>query len=499
MSGSAVQGALERRALSLGSANAIDFALQFLLPIVLARALDVESFGKYRLLWLAVSTIMVLAPLAMPHSLYYFLPRADADRKRLYINQTLLFLCVTGTVAAWALSALDPWRPESLHTLSDTEYLVPLFALVWTVSSMLDLLPTVEERVDWQSRIIVGLSALRALALSSAAILTGELAPVLWTLVGFAVFKLVLLAWYIARHHRWARPMVDWAAFRDQLRYAGPFGLSAAFYGLRSQVDQWVSAALFSIHQFAAFSVAAVIGPLIFICRQSVNHVFLPSMSRLEAAGNVTGMLALNSRANAMVAALLYPVLAFAVLFAPDIITVIYTDSYLEAVPVMRLYALSMACLVVELNSVMLLLREGPFTLRVNAFLLALSAATSAWGASAFGLPGAAAGSVLAVFVDRILTVRRISLRTGISIAQMQDWRSLGTLIALAAVAALVVWTAVHGRLDGYGPLVRLAVAGALMSAVYVLLLLMLRADDRFGALREFIALRGRRARDAEV
>jgi hypothetical protein len=165
----------------------------------------------------------------------------------------------------------------------------------------------------------------------------------------------------------------------------------------------------------------------------------------------------------------------------------------------MRLYALSMACLVVELNSVMLLLREGPFTLRVNAFLLALSAATSAWGASAFGLPGAAAGSVLAVFVDRILTVRRISLRTGISIAQMQDWRSLGTLIALAAVAALVVWTAVHGRLDGYGPLVRLAVAGALMSAVYVLLLLMLRADDRFGALREFIALRGRRARDAEV
>jgi O-antigen/teichoic acid export membrane protein len=39
---------LERRAFSLGTANAIDYAVQFVLPVILTRALDPEDFGRYR-------------------------------------------------------------------------------------------------------------------------------------------------------------------------------------------------------------------------------------------------------------------------------------------------------------------------------------------------------------------------------------------------------------------------------------------------------------------
>ena len=60
---SAVTATLERRALSLGTANAVDYALQFMLPMVLTRTLDPHSFGEYRLLWLAVSTLMLLLTL----------------------------------------------------------------------------------------------------------------------------------------------------------------------------------------------------------------------------------------------------------------------------------------------------------------------------------------------------------------------------------------------------------------------------------------------------
>src|SRR5258705_11736041 len=68
---------LGRRALSLGVANAFDYAIQFLVPVVLVRCLDAADFGDYRLLWLAVGTVMAVATLAMPGSLYYFLPRSD--------------------------------------------------------------------------------------------------------------------------------------------------------------------------------------------------------------------------------------------------------------------------------------------------------------------------------------------------------------------------------------------------------------------------------------
>src|SRR5262249_56245109 len=78
---------LGRRALALGVAKAFDFAVQFLLPVVLVRFLDADAFGQYRLLWLAVGTVMAVATLDLPASLYYFLPRSDPAARRLYISQ----------------------------------------------------------------------------------------------------------------------------------------------------------------------------------------------------------------------------------------------------------------------------------------------------------------------------------------------------------------------------------------------------------------------------
>src|SRR2546430_4528182 len=112
----AAQG-LARRAFSLGAVKAFDHALQFLLPVVLVRCLDVHTFGEYRLLWLAVGTVMALAPLSMPGALYYFLPRSGAPARRLYLHQTLAFLVCTGLVSAFIVSPLNPWLPATLHPL----------------------------------------------------------------------------------------------------------------------------------------------------------------------------------------------------------------------------------------------------------------------------------------------------------------------------------------------------------------------------------------------
>src|SRR4051812_37413118 len=94
--GSTGLAALKRRAISLGAANAFDYGVQFLLPIVLARCLDPAAFGQYRLMWLVVMTVMAIAPMSMPQGLYYFLPRSDADDKRLYVHQAMLFLAGAG-------------------------------------------------------------------------------------------------------------------------------------------------------------------------------------------------------------------------------------------------------------------------------------------------------------------------------------------------------------------------------------------------------------------
>ena len=486
----AIPERLAPRAMSLGVANALDYALQFLLPVVLVRYLSPAAFGGYRLLWLATGTVMAVVTQAMAGSLYYFLPRSDAAGKRLYINQAILYLGAAGLIGAWAVSAFNPWLPGNVRDLVANQLLVPLFVLLWVMASLLDLIGTAEERVRWQTRTVVGLSALRALALSATAILTRELEPVLLALLGFAAFKLALLIGYVARHHGVRGPFLRRGAFAEQLRQSAPFGFAGALYGLRAQADQWVASVLFPVALFASFSIAALLGPLVHLCRQSVGQAFLPSLSRLEAAGDNRAMLALSSRASVMVATLAYPLLAFAFVFGGEIVTVIYTSAYVDAVQVMRIYILGLIALVIEPATIMLLLRQGAFSMRVGVLALLLSVAVSFAGARLFGLAGAAAGSVTAIYFEHLTTLWRISKRTGIPLRRVQDWRSLALLLGCAALAGLVAWVAVDS-LGALGTAARAVAGGVLLSAAYLALVMLCGLGRDWLAALERLGRRG--------
>jgi O-antigen/teichoic acid export membrane protein len=458
---------LKRRALSLGAAHAFDYAMQFLLPVVLVRFMAPEAFGQYRVLWLVIMTVMVLVPLNMPQTLYYFLPRSDAATKRLHVHMTLLYLGCAGLVGGLVVSPWNPLLPSSMLSLSEYGVLIPALVVLFALTCLLDILPTVEERVHWQAGITITLSLLRTLTLGWAAWQTGEVRVLIWLLLALMLFKLLLLLAYIARTHGLGGSWFERRAFAGQFRHAAPLGVSSTLYGLRGQADLWVAASLFPLANFATFSVAAVLGPMVNLFRQSINHVFLPSMSRLHATGNLVGMIELNNRANVMVATLVYPLLVFAFVFAEEIITLVYTQTYIAAAPVMRVYIVGLMVFVVELSSIMMLMREGAFALQLNLIVLAVSIALSWLGAGQFGLAGAAVGSTLMLYVDRYATLRRIATTTGVPLRDLQNWHALAWLLAIAVLAGAIAWMIVCNHFPiGSAPL-RLLGGAIILATVY--------------------------------
>jgi O-antigen/teichoic acid export membrane protein len=190
-------------------------------------------------------------------------------------------------------------------------------------------------------------------------------------------------------------------------------------------------------------------------------------MSRLQAAGNVRGMLDMNSRGNVMVGRLLYPGLAFVFVFAPELVTMVYTASYSQAAPVMRVYIIGMLASVVEMGSLVMLLRQGTYALGVTAVTLAVSITVSWIAAHFVGLPGAAAGSVLALYLDRILVLRRVARQTGVRLRELQDWRTLATQLAFAAVSALLAWFVAERLAAAAAPPVRVAIGAAVFALLF--------------------------------
>jgi len=462
----AAQG-LARRALSLGAVKAFDQALQFLLPVLLVRWLDAHTFGEYRLLWLAVGTVMALAPFTMPHALYYFLPRCDAETRRLYVHQTIAFLAATGLAAAFIVSPLNPWLPATIEPLTKYGALVPAFVALWVVAYLLDFLPTIEERIPLQAFANISVASTRAVLVAGAAWLTGDMALILWLLLAVVVLKVSLLFAYVGRFHGWRRPWFRGSVFAGQIRYTAPFGFSSAFYVLRSQADQWVAAALFTLHSFAAFSIAAILLQLVNLFRTSVLEAFMPSMSRMEAAGDVRTMMQMNARANAMVGMLLFPLLGFAFVFAEELVTLVYTAAYVEAAAVIRVYILAMLPLIIEYNSVMAFTRQGMFVLRTNLVMLAVAVPLSWAGGTYLGLAGAALGSALSLYIDRIIFLRRIATVTGVPVREQQHWRALGRYLAWAALATLAAWLVGDKLFASSHVVVQLAMAAIVLGVVY--------------------------------
>ena len=431
---------LKRRALSLGAVKTFDHAMQFLLPIVLVRCLDTATFGEYRLLWLVVGTVMTMATLNMCGTLYFFVPRSEPARKRLYVHNTIVYLAAAGLVFGLVVGPWNPLLPKALAPLGEHGALVPAFVGLWVAAILMDYLPTIDERIGWQALATGSVATLRVALVALGAWASGELYVILYLLLALVTIKFGLLLAYVWRWHGLGRPWFDRATFSEQFRHSAPIGASSALFALRSQADQWVAASLFALSSFAAFSIAAIVGQVVQILRHSVMEAFMPTMSRMHAAGDVRGMMEMNSRANVMVARLLYPLLAFAFVFAEDLVTLVYTAAYVEAAPVMRVYVVGMAVMAIEVGSIVLLLRQGGYALRITSALLLVSIAVSWSAAQGLGLPGAAVGSVLAIYFDRVLLLSRVARQTGIPLGKLQDWRSVAWAALTALVAGAVAW-----------------------------------------------------------
>jgi len=424
---------LKRRAVSIGALKAFDKAVQFLLPVILVRALDTAAFGEYRLLFLALGTVTLASLNMTAGGLYYFLPRSDERHKRLYINQALIYMTAVSLACAWAVSPWNPLLPQTLLPLAQYGLLVPAFVMLWMSAMMLNTLPTVDEKIPVQAYATLSVSLLRVLLVGLGAWFTGDLLVVLWLLIALALIKLGMLLFYIRRVHGLGPPWFERRKFGEQFRRVAPFGVSNALFGLRAQADQWVAASVFALSSFAAFSIAGMVSQLVQLFRVSVLNALLPQMSRMHAAGDMHGMVEMNRRGNVMVGMLLYPVLGFIFAFAEDIVTLVYTAAYVEAASAIRVYAFALALRVIEVASLLLLLGLGQFALRVNLLVLGVSVVISWLGALQFGLAGAAAGSVVAAYLDRALLLRRISAHSGIPLAQLQNWQGLAQSMALAA------------------------------------------------------------------
>ncbi len=460
-----VEALRHRPAVSIVLGRSVGFVAAFAIPIVLSRILDQAEFGTYKQLFLIYATLFGVAQLGIAESLYYFIPR-DAGRAGRHIANSVLTLAVAGIACVGLLMLFSDAIAGGLANPQISVGLLPLavFLGLTLLTAPFEIVLVSTGRYSGAAFTYAASDLLRVTCVIVPALAIGTIAAVMWGVVAFALGRLVAMLWALRRNVATSfRPQLS--LWRGQLVYALPFALAVGVEIVQANFHQYVVATRFDAATFAIFAVGVLQMPLVDIIATSTASVM---MVKMGAGGDVDTRAALVLWHDTIVrlSLVVFPLVAFMIIAARDLIVLVFTDAYAASVPIFQLSTVAIlpACLCVDavlrahaqtrVLFVLNLVRLAAVALLIGAFL------------TAFGLRGAVAATLCATVLARALGLARIARLLKLRLVELLPWRQLTTTAAFAAVAALpAVW--VHRVIPDTG-LVALVIVAAVYGITFI-------------------------------
>lgn len=446
------------------------FILAFWIPIILVRLLSPEEFGAYKQFFLVGMTLISVLPLGLEASLFYFMP-GDRARAATYFRQTALVLFVTGGLAGILVMAFRSGLATSLNApaLVDLAPLLAVYVLFEMGGQLLNLTVVIEQQARLAGVLFFAFDALRAVALVVPVYLTGDVYWLAAGAAGYAVVRSLVLAvwgWWTFRGTVASRA-VDPTLLADQFRYALPFGASGLLDNGLQRFHQFFVSASFTPAAFATYSVGLQELAPVRLFFTSLFDVVLVRMREHFRDDRLDEVRRLWRRLLAGQAVLVVPLFVILWILAPAFIGGLFTDRYLDAVPVFRVALFVLLLTMVNDHAVLRSCAMTGFIFKATVAGLIASVAAVPVLVHTFGLPGGAAGFVLGLAVAKFMGVMKISRRIDMRFLDCIPWGTMARYAGAALVAALVTHPS---RLLVDGALATFLLTGGLFWVVYGLI-----------------------------
>jgi len=455
-------GSILRRAGPLMLARLGVATLTFAIPMVLARVLLPESYGTFKQAWLLSTTLFLVLPLGLNQSLVYFVPR-EPGKKRYWQSHALIITTALGAVAAALLLGFGPLVASAFHNpeLAIVMPYVAAFTAFKLAASCFDLAWMAEGRIKASAIVRVASEGFYTACM---------LAGALWTRSVEGAFVGVVIATF-------AKAAACWIAIsagglrisprdlRRQLAYALPFGAAFALIIPQQQFHSYLVSASVTAAAFAVYAVGCFQLPIVDMLYTPVSEILQLGIGEHEARGDNEGALRLFREAVARLSFVFVPTMALLAISAPALISFLFTDRYLAAVPIFRLSIISIPMAALPLDGVMRACAQNKFMFRISALKLGLTVPLAFIGFHAFGPIGALGGWICAEETCRFLLLRRAAHLFGTTILGALP-RELWCQTAAAVLAAVPGAVALH--LAGGPLLVQLCTGGIVFAVAYL-------------------------------
>lgn len=235
----------------------------------------------------------------------------------------------------------------------------------------------------------------------------------------------------------------DWRPSKEniweQLKYSLPLGLAGMIGIICMNLDKVLVSSLCPPTDFAVYVNGAIEVPLISVITGSVMAILIPEFAIMHQHGQNEQILPLWHRAMAKCAMLLFPIMAFLFVMAPQVIKVLFSAKYAASAVPFRIYLLLLPIRITQFGAILMASGKGSWILIRTIIELVLNGILSIILIRQIGYLGAAVATVIIVYTWAIpFNLVAILKLCKSSLAKLLPYRALMKIAVVTLVAGIL-------------------------------------------------------------
>ncbi len=418
------------------TAKVIGFAISFVLPLLIVRYLSQEEVGHYRESFQVIMNAVVLLPLGISMSAYYFLARESAERQGAALTNILLFNFVVGGLACLVLFIFPQILGNVFHS-PELTLLAPKIGVViwiWVFSTFLETVAIANQEARVATVFIVFTQFSKTFLMGAAVMIFATVESFIWAAMIQGIIQTLILIWYLNSRFPGFWLGFDLSFLREQIVYALPFGIGGVLWMAQNDIHNYFVGYKFTPAEYAIYAYGCFQVPLVAMLAESVTSVLIPRMNELQFAGENDEMIRLTARAMQKLALFYFPAYVFLVITAHTFIITLFTEKYEQSASIFVINLTLLPFSIIITDPIVRSYKEfGRLFLITRSFVLVSSIAVFYFAFDYLSLTGMITVAVGALLIEKCIAESMVIYKLGLG------WRHLSLLTNVAKTAVISV------------------------------------------------------------
>ena len=398
--------------LSVGKMIAAMSAL--LISVVLARSLSVDGYTLHKKAVLAFALLSPLLMLGLPKALYFFLP-GNHKMARTTLIANLLLLGLSGAMFAVGLTFL--FGETLANYLGDVRlvrywWLVAIYGFAMLPLGALSAALVAQGRVGVLVKFQMGTQVILVGAMASVAWCFRDPLYTLGVMMVWSVFAISIALVLMVKST--PKSTFDLSGvqgeMKSQLAYAIPLGLASMFGSISTQLDKLMVSNMCSNEEFSWYVAGAIELPIIGLVTGALSAVILPEFAGFYKRQDFAAILALWRKAMMRSSVILLPCFGGVLLFAEDVVMLLYTEKFLPAAVPFTVYGCLLPLRCAVYGSVLMATDRTRWVTYTALFGLVVNLVLNRLWIESYGSIGAAWATVVSLYLVVAVMLPQIAI-----------------------------------------------------------------------------------------